>query len=236
MRLVGPTEPQAPAAGWSLKDVAWGGRLGAVLFLGVVVAAAGLDRGPELAGTGHWRGLLVALAEAIFIIPVWAFAVRRPAVRWRDLGLRGFRPLQGCMAAAGFLYFSLSVNLIWGLVLRWLGWAGQPDVRPLFGQGAFGLALALVGTAVVAPLAEELFFRGFAFPPLRRRLGLWAAVAVDAALFTALHFTPTVFPPIFVLGVLFCLIYQYTGSLWPGVILHASVNTLSVLAAYLLRA
>ncbi len=228
-------EHQAPPLGWSVKDVIWGGVLGTVLFVVVVVGAAILEIALPATDLGYLRSLFVALAEAVFIIPVWVFALRRPAVLWRDLGLRGFQPLPGCATAAGFLCLSLSVNLLWGLVLQWQGWPGQPDVLPIFGQGPLGLALALVGTVLVAPLAEELFFRGFAFPPLRRRLGLWLAIAVDAALFTALHFTPTVFPPLFVLGALFCLLYQYTGSLWPGVILHASVNALSVFATYVLR-
>jgi hypothetical protein len=139
------------------------------------------------------------------------------------------------LGTLALLYLALSVNLIWGAFLNRVGWAGQPEVLPLFGTGAIGLVLALVGTGLVAPFAEELFFRGFVFPPLRRRFGLWLGVAIDAALFTLPHFTPTVFPPLFVLGALFCLLYEYTGSIWPGIVLHAGVNSFAVLVTYLVR-
>lgn len=237
MDLFRAREPE-PAVAWGLRDVAWAGLLSVVLFVCVVAAATWLEHSLQTAGDNpaYLRGTLVTLAEIVFLIPVWAFALRRPGVSWRDLGLRGFRPLTGCLAAIGFLYLSFSVNVLWGLVLRWLGWPGQPDVRLLFGSGPLGLGLAFVSAGIVAPLAEEVFFRGFAFPPLRRRLGLWPAIIVNAALFTALHFTPTVFPPLFLLGVLFCLLYTHTGSLWPGIILHASVNTFSLLVTYLVPA
>jgi len=229
-------EPQAWPAAWGLKELIWGSVLGLALFLGSVVLAAVLSRFLQPLGSGaaSVRSAPLALTELTLLMPVWLFAARRPAVGWCGLGLRGFRALPGCLGAAALLYVSLSVNLIWGLVLHFLGWAGQPDVLPLFGQGPAGLALAFLATGIVAPFVEELFFRGFAYPPLRRRFGPWWGMAISAGLFTALHFTPTVFPPIFLLGVFFCLLYEYTGSLWPGMILHASINTLSVLAAYLL--
>jgi len=235
MHLIGNSGPRDGGAAWGLKDVAWAGLTGAVLFGAVTISAAMMARlTPDAGGAVYLRGAMVALAELVFLLPVWLFALRKPGVGWRELGLRPFRPLPGCAAALVLLYLTFSVNLAWGLALRWLDWPGQPDVRALFGRGPLSLAVALVGTAAVAPLAEEVFFRGFVFPPLRRRLGLVAGIAVDAALFALLHFTPTVFPPIFALGVFFCLLYEFTGSLWPGMMLHATVNTLAVLAVYLL--
>ncbi len=238
MDLLRGPEPQARPIAWRLRDVAWAGALAVVLFvaIGLLAALVGRALAPLGGSAAYMRGALMALAELAFLVPVWAFAVRRRGASWPDLGLRRFRPLLGCLGAALLLYVSLSLNVIWGLVLRALGWAGQPNVRPLFGPGPLGFAVALFGTALVAPLAEEVFFRGFVYPPLRRRLGLVWGIAVDAVLFSALHFTPTVFPPILALGVFFCLLYEYTGSLWPGMMLHAAINAFAVVAAYLLQA
>ena len=220
---------------WGLKDVVWAALGGEALFL---MAAAASAMGVRLMDGGssatYLGGALMGLAELAFVVPVWALAMRRQGIGWRELGLRRFRPFTGCLAVALLLYLTFAVNLAWALVLRWLHWPGQPDVRLLFGSGPLGLTIALAGAGVVAPLAEEVFFRGFAFPPLRRRLGLVAGIAADAALFALAHFAPTVFPPVFALGIFFCLLYEYTGSLWPSVILHAAVNALAVLAAYLL--
>jgi hypothetical protein len=235
MDTTGNGGPRSGSTAWGLKEVIWLGLASEALFLMVVAAAAALARlGWASSGAIYLRGALMVLGELAFVVPLWGLALRRRGIGWRELGLRPFRPLIGCLGAATLLYLTFSVNLVWALVLRWLHWPGQPDVRLLFGGGPLGLAMALVGAGVVAPLAEELFFRGFAFPPLRQRLGLVAGIAADAGLFALAHFTPTVFPPIFALGVFFCLLYEYTGSLWPGMMLHAAVNALAVLAAYLL--
>ena len=222
------------AVAWRLRDVAWAGVLAFVLFGGAAIAAALLGGESASLASRHVRAGIVATSELAFVGAAWAFSVRRPGTRWRDLGLRGFRPLAGCMGALFAFCLAFAVNLAWGLILQLLGWPGQPPLLPLFGQGALGLTLALVGTGVIAPFSEEVFFRGFAFPALRARFGLLAGIAVDAALFSLLHFTPTVLPPIFVMGVLFCLLYQHTRSIWPGALLHAAINIVAVLVAYAL--
>ncbi len=236
--LRGPELRHAPPA-WGIREVALGSLLALLLFGGAAVAALaaghGLQNRTDGPGPAYLKGAILALSELAFAAAAWAFGPRKPGVRWRDLGLRGFDLPIGCLAAMAFLGLSLAVSVAWGLALRLLGWPGQPPLLPLFGQGSLGLALALLGTGLIAPFSEEIFFRGFVFPALRQRLGLGLGIGITAALFAAAHFTPTVFPPIFVLGVFFCLLYQFTGSLWPGILLHAGINTLAVLAAYWLK-
>jgi hypothetical protein len=99
------------------------------------------------------------------------------------------------------------------------------------GFRGFNLARGVGG--VVAPVAEEAFFRGFLFAGLKKYWGRLAGALLSAALFTVAHILPTSFPPIFVLGVLFALLYDYTGSIWPAVALHGVINSLSFVAAYL---
>ena len=82
--------------------------------------------------------------------------------------------------------------------------------------------------AVVTPVVEEIFFRGFIFAGLASRLGAgWAAV-VSAAVFSAFHLEVAVLIPIFVTGLLLAWLYQRTGSLWPGVLAHAGQNALAL--------
>jgi membrane protease YdiL (CAAX protease family) len=106
---------------------------------------------------------------------------------------------------------------------------------PLFGSGIGGLLLALFTGGVVAPIAEEVFFRGFVFAGLYRERGLWPAVVLSSILFALVHITPTSWPPIFLLGVIFAVLYERTGSIWPAVAAHAAVNSLSFLLVYLLE-
>jgi membrane protease YdiL (CAAX protease family) len=54
--------------------------------------------------------------------------------------------------------------------------------------------------------------------------------------FTALHFTLELFLPIFVLGLFLAWLYEYTGSLYPGILLHAANNALALIAFLVLQA
>ena len=94
------------------------------------------------------------------------------------------------------------------------------------------LALVIVGVLVtiVAPIAEELFFRGFFFTALRRWKGVGVAAAITGAVFGLIHVgsSPAEFlPPLAFFGVLLCLLYWQTGSLFPCIGLHAVNNSVA---------
>lgn len=91
------------------------------------------------------------------------------------------------------------------------------------------LLVALVG--VVVPIGEEMFFRGLAYGAFRRALGRHAAVLASAVFFAAAHVQPVEFLPILILGMILAYLYEYTGSLVPGMIAHA-VNNLAALALF----
>jgi membrane protease YdiL (CAAX protease family) len=46
--------------------------------------------------------------------------------------------------------------------------------------------------------------------------------------------TPTAFIPIFILGYIFAVLYRFSGSIWPGILMHVLTNSLALGAAYLL--
>jgi membrane protease YdiL (CAAX protease family) len=90
---------------------------------------------------------------------------------------------------------------------------------------------------VMAPLAEELLFRGFIFPALLPRLGVIAAALVSGAIFGGIHITNYVGEPtrlaaasiitLITLGTLFALLFWKTGSLLPCIALHAINNSVA---------
>jgi membrane protease YdiL (CAAX protease family) len=90
---------------------------------------------------------------------------------------------------------------------------------PWVRAGLFALA------AVGAPLFEEIFFRGALHGALRRRFGGLAGALLSAAVFAILHpQLPLGFIPIFLLGLSFSLLYEWRGSLVPGMVMHACNN------------
>jgi membrane protease YdiL (CAAX protease family) len=95
--------------------------------------------------------------------------------------------------------------------------------------------LALIGAAilvcVLAPVAEELFFRGFCFTALRRTVGMLPAAALTGIIFGAIHLGGTEIEfivPLMVFGFFLCLLYVWTDSLLPCIVLHALNNALAL--------
>jgi uncharacterized protein len=87
--------------------------------------------------------------------------------------------------------------------------------------------------AIVVPIGEEIFFRGLTYGALRRRLGRHAAVLASAAFFAAAHLSLVTLLPILILGTILAYLYEYTGSLVPGMIAHA-INNLAALVLFYL--
>jgi membrane protease YdiL (CAAX protease family) len=94
----------------------------------------------------------------------------------------------------------------------------------------------IVATIVIfAPIAEELFFRGVVFNAWLREAGRpWAYVG-SAALFAAIHLSLVSLLPIFLLGLALAWVYERTRSLLAPIVMHATVNGISVALALAVR-
>jgi len=90
--------------------------------------------------------------------------------------------------------------------------------------------LIILLAVVVAPLAEEFFFRFFLYGVVRRYLGRAVGVIVSALLFAAVHAHLPSFAPLFVLGVCFAIAYEWSGSLLVSMTMHALFNALALTA------
>ncbi|HET7082912.1 MAG TPA: type II CAAX endopeptidase family protein [Candidatus Limnocylindria bacterium] len=93
----------------------------------------------------------------------------------------------------------------------------------------------LVAFLLVAPVAEEVFFRGVAYNAWERERGPWVAVLGSAVLFAAIHGSLFALVPIFALGVTLALLYRQTRSLAATIAMHAGFNAISVAIALLVR-
>jgi membrane protease YdiL (CAAX protease family) len=157
--------------------------------------------------------IAVLLADRTGPPRAWHFGLRRPPA-W---------------PALGWAVVALAVFWVFVLPLELLPEGPSEEISP-----KVGLALLLiVGTVliVVAPVAEEFFFRGFFYRSLRSRMPVLPAAAVDGMVFGLLHAPNGLIavPLISILGFLMCLLYERTGSLYPCIAVHAAHNTLVAL-------
>jgi membrane protease YdiL (CAAX protease family) len=97
--------------------------------------------------------------------------------------------------------------------------------------GALAVLAVVVGW--IGPVAEEIFFRGFAYRIFRERFGVRAGVLLSAALFALIHLNPVALVPIFVMGIMLAWLYERTGSLAAPVGMHVANNVLALLFYFL---
>lgn len=99
--------------------------------------------------------------------------------------------------------------------------------------GMHGVVQLCVGAVVIAPLAEELFFRGVLLQTLWVSLGgRWLPIGVSAVLFGLVHVAqPQDVVPLVTMGVLLGALRLYTGRLWPCVLVHMLFNARTMTAA-----
>lgn len=93
------------------------------------------------------------------------------------------------------------------------------------------LLLLAVVVAVIAPIGEEIFFRGLTYGALRRLLPRPLAALLSALFFATSHLQFVAFLALVILGVILAYLYEYTSSLVPGMIAHG-VNNLAALVLY----
>jgi membrane protease YdiL (CAAX protease family) len=220
-------EPNWPVPGFALAGwlalVLGGGFLGQIMVFELLPRLVpSLDRttpfGLLLAGGGFQLGLLAGAWFGMARLGGGAPALIPTAARhWRA----------GLVTMVVALPVLTAVSWPWKLSLEAMGWpTDQQELVDMLVQAdspAFVL-LMLVLAVVVAPVTEELIFRGGLFRFLRTRTPRAVALLLPAALFASLHANLAAFLPLMVLGVIFSLAYERTGSLAVPIVAHALFN------------
>jgi membrane protease YdiL (CAAX protease family) len=219
-------KPVFPYSNWGPLVAVLGVLL--ALGVGVVLAIPAVIAGREPNGdlTDVANAIVQFVTELSFLlVPIaiacWKGASLREALRW--LGWRRFRPaaVKWMFAAIGaYLLFSIAYIAIFGA-------PHQKDIAEDF--GAVPLQVLLI--AVAAPICEETCFRGMLFGGLRERLPRLAAALISALIFGGLHATTGVsaVPVLVAFGFILALLYEKTGSIVPGILLHMLNNSVALL-------
>jgi membrane protease YdiL (CAAX protease family) len=235
-------------------DLAYRGPSPVLVFLAVVpltlicvvavlapLSALGLDTRSPLATT-----LSLALTAMVYVGAVRLLVVGPGGLAWRDMGLSvpaGKAAVDTLIGAACAIPVLVLTLLLSGLMGRFL----EPVANPLPAPGdALGLVANLVSAAVLAPIGEELFFRGFATTAWSKASGIGQAVVRGAVFFAIAHVVTlfdssfstgaqralfsflTLLPVSLVLGWLFlrrCSLYAAIG-------LHGAFNGIQVLLLF----
>jgi uncharacterized protein len=210
---------------WSPLDALFGILVVAALLLvgGLVIfpitGPDGLDA--TLAGQ--------AILEIALVATAYGFASRRGSAKPFDaLGLRRPRPGWVKTAALGYATYFGAVIVIIAVV-------GQPEQNDVanqlgFDQNTFAAIVAALLIVVVAPICEEIYFRGFFFAGMRSRLPFWPAALISAALFGSVHLADANLVAglqLGILGLVLAAVYERTDSLWSNIAVHMFNNAIA---------
>jgi membrane protease YdiL (CAAX protease family) len=213
----------------------------ASLFLAAAAYAGGL------LAMAYTQGFFVRTLDLRFVLILSEAALALPAVIVALLlagsvpEVHRFRPVSAkallLTVALGLAFWTLSLGVFEAQYV----WVKPPLAYLQQFQGLheslkpaslFGWVFSICAIAVAPAICEEILFRGLLTPVLRKAAGSVFAIVVSAALFGAIHVDALAdgtsvyyrVPFAFVLGLLLAGLRIETGSLWPPVIAHATLN------------
>jgi uncharacterized protein len=223
--------PEAPRwkawMAWVGLIAAFAGALMGALVVGVIGAAAGASIDDPTPAVNISATIVQDLS---FIAAALLFASIASRPLPEQFGLRRTRlwPAIGWMAVAFVSFYVFTAA--WVAILG----VDTNDSKLPDELGVKDSTVALVAVAflvsVVAPIAEEFFFRGFFFTALRSWKGLWPAAILTGVVFGGIHVgsaEAAFLLPLGFFGFCLCLLYHRTGSLYPCIALHCVNNSLA---------
>lgn len=214
-------------------DLCWAGLLLLVFSLPVLVMFSG-ETGSE--GAGVSAGALVGaiLQQVVLTVATVVFVSMRPGVgdwlgiRWREWKLVVWLgPL--CVALMWGLLFALELTGYQGWLKQFGVDEKQGSVTILKESQDLGLlSMLCLAALVVAPVCEEIMFRGYGYRVLKKYGGPRVAACVTSLVFACVHANVASVVPLFLLGLLLVRVYEKHGSIWAPIAVHFCFNAATV--------
>ena len=247
--------PQAPsgAGEFRLRDAViiiaanvFGQLVGVAIYVALLAFDAGSFDGMMLqAQTDPWRNHLIVVSGSfgyLMMLPWIARLLRRrritlAAIGFRRAGLKWFGIALG-------LFIALKGLTIWGMsyVDDSIVEAGYRTMEGMIGPGSLWSLASVLLVVVAAPLMEETAFRAALYQGLRRHMPGLVAAGISVVAFAAIHvqyafaggFAAVIMTAqVAVLGAILMFLYIRSGSLWPGIALHALNNGVTLTVLYM---
>lgn len=237
-----PGEPEEPrraavAQGFRRNTLALGfaWALGAFFLLVVIgfaaLAALTSDPSEEAERLATLIVILVADVVALALVPLWvlggprrglaALGLRRPsplALGWGVVGL-----------GAAYVVLGIYVGLVELIGVEALEPISTIDEDVIYDH-TYLIALTGLLAVIVAPLTEEIFYRGFLVGGIARHWGVPVALVASSVLFAAVHIDVGSLIPFALIGVIFALVYLRSGNLFSAVLAHFLFNVIAFVA------
>ena len=237
-----PENPKQPkvsfwkSTGLSASLIGWtffGFMLAQLIIFAVVsgVQAAGVDLGAFNTIILNTVTSVVIYTIALTIIIGLPWLILRQKTTLTDLGLHRLPHWKDFLwLIAGFvayLVLTTAITLISRSLFPGADYEQAQDTGFSGLTSQFELILTFVVLVVIAPVAEEVMFRGYLFGKLKKHAKVWVSIVLSSLLFAVVHFQFNVGLDTFALAVVLSLLRVATGSIWSSIMLHMAKNGLA---------
>ncbi|WP_309400555.1 CPBP family intramembrane glutamic endopeptidase [Cerasicoccus maritimus] len=223
-------------------------------FFSSLIAAEATKDWAENQALEPWRLTLVGYAAHLSILILLAFLFNtkvRDAVELKltDTPLQLIpqrMPIHRAMLAGLTLFLAALpilgvVSMVWGQVLELLNDFGfnipldrQAQIEMFANvENPYATAALIFLAVVIAPISEELFFRGFIYRYLKGQAPRLLAMIISAAFFALIHFNWMAMAPLFLLGIVLCWAYEKNENILASIFLHGIFNANTILIIFL---
>ncbi len=224
-----PSKPAFPYSNWGPAAAVFGVIL--ALFVGLILGIPALliDNPSNEGDLSSTASAVIQLATAFGFLIVPVVMAARGGVAFQEalrrLGVRRFE------VPSAFVWMFVAVVAYLIVAILYSNLIGEPkqeDIAESFGS----IPVQFLLIVVAAPVSEEVCFRGMLYGGLREKLSTPVAALIGGLIFGALHALTGIsaVPPLMAFGIVLCLLYEKTGSIWPGIMIHMLNNTVALLA------
>lgn len=186
----------------------------------IAAVSGGAGSLAERMSSGPMSALSYALSMTLTIVGVLIYRkLRRGKGKMFRLSMRGFNPM--------LILWGFVLVLITGIVIEPVLNLFPESFLDLLNQMGANGGWSVLMLAVLAPVMEEVLFRGILLEAVREKYSSGRAIVVSALMFGVIHIIPQQVVNAFVIGLILGFIYVRTDSLWPVIIIHALNNAMA---------
>lgn len=177
---------------------------------------------------GTLNGLIMAI---IFTTALYFIVLKPKEQSWKTVGLTHFH-LRDWKLIAFWTIILIVVSIVLVIGMSFIG-VGTENSKTESLQSQMTLlnfTIGFVSAAIISPIYEEIFYRGFLYRFFSSRYGVLSGMLISSLIFTVVHIpTYNTLPVNFVSGLIFSWVYHKTGSIIPSILIHGIFNGIAVI-------
>ena len=228
---------------WSLRDAFHVCLAIALLIVGFNALLIAINAQALFANSTHkglWTLGLFTIQNIAFLVPLYILVMRKYGVGLSALGFRKMPVKEAITWTLKAISLVFLINAVLAFVILpntndLPGFSPQAPFLPLFGDGALNLGIAVLVLVIIAPIVEELIFRGFLLQTFLARFSATASSLITATLFAALHFEFQSIGIMLILALILNWLFIRTRSLVPCIAFHIFNNGVAFLLEWLVQ-